>query len=479
MNDYGRRGVNREAQLQLIKITRGDSGLLALATVDLAFPGLPDGERAALRSALEAAAVPHWCDADMLARLADDAVPPASSRWQLLRQLSIVEPFPARGTDAGNVQGSSRLAIRRMLAKAQPERFRELSAQAASIFEADTRPAGRIEWLYHLLTADPERGVTELQALSRAWWSTIRHEELAALAAMLVELDDSRLLRGAAMIRARLIVTWQRLARSTSAASAASAAGAATLSEPARQLLEAARAIGDARLTGDACCLVGDVARASGELVAAQQAYAEDLAISEELAELHPASHSLRWDLGCAFGRVAQLEQLRGNLIAADEAYNQCLAIFRRLSGPDPANIGWLRELALAYCRCGDLARQRKNRAAAGIAYAQFLTVSEQLTALDPGNTSWQHGLAVAHARAGELAIADGDLGTAEDEYDQCLGILEQLTRLDLANADWERDANLARRRHRDLVRTRRRPADTEPVVESDRHEVLAERVNR
>ena len=457
-------------------MTNSDSGLLALATVDLTFPGLPDGERAALRSAIEAAAVPHWCDTDTLARLADDAAPQASSRCQLLKQLSIVEPFPARGADAGKVQGSSRLAIRRMLAKAQPERFRELSAQAASVFEADTRPAGRIEWLYHLLAADPERGVTELQALSRAWWSTIRHEELAALTAMLVELDDARLLHGTAMIQARLIVTWQRLART---ASAASVMDAATLSQPARQLLEAARAIGDARLTGDACCLVGDVARANGELTTAQQAYAEDLAISEELAELHPASHSLRWDLGCAFGRVGQLEQLRGNLISADAAYNQCLAIFRRLSGLDPANIGWLRELALAYCRCGDLARQRKNRAAAGIAYAQFLTVSEQLTALDPGNTSWQHGLAVAHARAGELAIADGDLGTAEDEYDQCLGILEQLTRLDLANAGWERDANLARRRHRDLVRTRRRPADTEPVVESDRHEVLAERVNR
>ena len=30
---------------------------------------------------------------------------------------------------------------------------------------------GRIEWIYHLLVADPEQGATELENLDRSWAS--------------------------------------------------------------------------------------------------------------------------------------------------------------------------------------------------------------------------------------------------------------------------------------------------------------------
>ena len=50
----------------------GDPALLALATADRAFPDDSDVEHEALRSALEAAAVPHWCDAALTA-LVDDS----------------------------------------------------------------------------------------------------------------------------------------------------------------------------------------------------------------------------------------------------------------------------------------------------------------------------------------------------------------------------------------------------------------------
>jgi hypothetical protein len=90
-----------------------------------------------LRSALAAAAVPHWCDAGILAELDGGSGAPGSGapgsgapgsgvpngsggdRWARLKRLPVVEPFQARGTDAADVHEASRLAIRKYLADKQ------------------------------------------------------------------------------------------------------------------------------------------------------------------------------------------------------------------------------------------------------------------------------------------------------------------------------------------------------------------------
>ena len=191
-------------QLKLIGNAHGDPALLALATIDLTFPDISDAERTALRSALEAAAVPHWCDADILAELIDDSGSLSPGLWARLKALPVIESFPARGVDAGNVHEASRLAIRKRLAETQQKRFIEFNVRSARVFEADTRPLGRIEWIYHLLVADPERGAVELEDLDRAWSDRARHEDLAALSAALTELDTSEMLGGRPLVRARL-----------------------------------------------------------------------------------------------------------------------------------------------------------------------------------------------------------------------------------------------------------------------------------
>src|SRR5262249_40690807 len=194
-------------------------------------------------------------------------------------------------------------------------------ARAAGRFEADTRPAGRIEWIYHLLVADPERGALELEELDRAWSGTARHEDLAALSAALTELDSSQLLGGRPLVRARLVIARHR----------AELAGAASLGDLANELLQAAEAFDDARLTGDAYALVGDVARARGDLGAAERAFAEDLAISERLAALDAATTGWQRDLAVAHSRVGGVAEARGDLAAAERAFAQDLAISERL----------------------------------------------------------------------------------------------------------------------------------------------------
>lgn len=87
-------------RIRILESAQGDDAKLALATVDLAYPALSDAERMALKDALEAAAIPHWCDASILAALLEIPLDEAAERLERLRSLTVVEPFPARGEGA-------------------------------------------------------------------------------------------------------------------------------------------------------------------------------------------------------------------------------------------------------------------------------------------------------------------------------------------------------------------------------------------
>ena len=424
-------------QLELIRDAHGDPALLALATVDLTYSDIPSAERIALRTALEAAAVPHWCDAGVLAGLIDDSGSLSHGQWARLKALPVVESFPARGVDAGNVHEASRLAIRKYLAETQPTRFIDLSARSARVFEADTRPVGRIEWIYHLLVADPERGASELEDLNRAWSVSARHQDLAALSAALTELETSRMLQGRPLVRVRLVVAQRR----------ADLEGATSLGDLANQLLQAAEAIDDSPLAGDAYSLIGDVALARGDLAAAEQAFAQDLAIVERLTALDPSNTGWQQNLAVVHSRVGEVALARGDVAAAEQAFARSLAIFERLTALDPGNTGWQRNLAGAHSRVGSVTLARDDLAAAEQAFARSLAIFERLTALDPGNTVWQRDLAVAHSRVGEVALARGDLAAAEQAFAQDLAIFERLTALDPGNTGWQRDLAIAHSR--------------------------------
>lgn len=154
---------------------------LALATVDPAFPDESEAARRTLRSALEAAAVPHWCDAAVLTALVDDSGLLGQNLWDRLKTLPVIEGFPARPGAAGYVAEISRLALRKRLAETQRARFIDLNRRMVRLLAGKLEPAGRIEWIYHLLVADTEQGVAELAELNHRWTAEGRQEDLEAL----------------------------------------------------------------------------------------------------------------------------------------------------------------------------------------------------------------------------------------------------------------------------------------------------------
>jgi len=188
--------------------------------------------------------------------------------------------------------------------------------------------------------------------MDRLFSGSAHHEDLAALSAVLAELDATHILQGKALVRARLVVAEYR----------ADVAGAASVSDLATQLLQMAETIEDDLLIRDACSLVGDAAQARGDLAAAEQAFARDLAISERLAALDPTNTSWQQGLAVAHSRVGDLAQARGDLAAAEQAFAQTLAIFKRLTALDPTNTSWQQGRAIAHERVAGVARKGARR---------------------------------------------------------------------------------------------------------------------
>src|SRR5438270_9085595 len=99
-----------------------------------------------VREALEAAAIPHWFDDLILARLLDTDADEAAALREHLINLTQVEPFPERG--GWNVHESTRRALRLEMCRKDPERFRNLSARAADCWPGE-QVMSRIETIYH------------------------------------------------------------------------------------------------------------------------------------------------------------------------------------------------------------------------------------------------------------------------------------------------------------------------------------------
>jgi tetratricopeptide (TPR) repeat protein len=423
-------------QLALLQAAAGDPAKLALATADLAFPALPPGERLALREALAAAAIAHWFDANILAVLLQITAEESRVLHGRLCQLTVVEPFPARGETAANVHEAARLALRKALAAERTDWFRTLSERTATHFANDPTPAARIEWIYHRLCSAPDEAASELERLDRDWSGTAHPEDREALAVALRELAGTGLIHARALVWASLCIAWVRVDRGETA----------QLGDDAHRIRELARDLGDARAESDAECLLGDVLKAQGKLGEAQVAFAEDLAISRRLVEQDPSNTGWQRELAVTHNRMGGVLQAQGKLDEAQAAFAEGLAINRRLAEQDPSNAGWQRGLAVAHNRVGGVLKAQGKLDEAQAAFAEDLAISHRLVEQDPSNAGWQRDLAVAHNRVGGVLQAQGKLDEAQASFAEGLAISRRLAEQDPSNADWQRDLAVAHR---------------------------------
>jgi len=166
-----------EQLMQRLEAASGDTRAQAAVAAEFVLMARPEAEREPLRSALDAAAVLRWFDASLMEKVLEIPDDEARKRFEELKALPFVERYRRSEHDLLNVHESTRLGWRKQLAHEWPERFADLSAKVAACFADDFTPAGRIDWIYHLLCGDPERGATELEELDRNWSSCARPED--------------------------------------------------------------------------------------------------------------------------------------------------------------------------------------------------------------------------------------------------------------------------------------------------------------
>ena len=173
--------MHLQEKLRLLQQAGGDTANLVLASVDLAYYGLPETQLAEIREALEACSIPHWCDEQLLATLLDISVKDSKARLSKLRRLGTIERFTARGFSAVNVAEPGRTAIRTRMSTNDPKRFSLLSLKAAKHFGKETSTAGRIESIFNLLSASQREAQKGLGAIIKKLTRDGRYQELHLL----------------------------------------------------------------------------------------------------------------------------------------------------------------------------------------------------------------------------------------------------------------------------------------------------------
>ena len=412
-------------QLRVLDAAQGDPAKLALATVDLAYPELHEAERATLKKTLEAAAIPHWCDEAILAALLEISPEDSAARLARLAKLTVLEPFRARGENALNVHEATRLALRKAMAAEQLESFRTLSRRMVAFFASDPTPRGQIEWIYHLLCDDPDRGATELIKISHDWSRTANTKDAYALSSVLEELEKTGLVMDRARVWTHLTISWTRVGQGE----------AAQLENVATETLQLSREVGDQLAEADAHCLVGVVLQAQGKLSDALAAFARFQTISGKLAEEDPLNNDRYADLGVALNRLGGVLEAQGKLVEAQEAFGESLEISRILVEREPSNVSRHRDLLAAYSRVGAVLGAQGKLTEALAAFGQHLSISQQLVDQKPDNASWKQLLAVAHASIGDILLAQGKVEEAHEAYRQFVSISQQLADLEPTNA--------------------------------------------
>ena len=153
-----------------------------------------------LQEAVWAAAIPHWFDVSFLAALLDKTATETHPIFEQLLTLSFIESFQGRGY---NVHERSRSLLLRQLWKTDQPRYRELAQRAADYcVEQDQSDTGwRIEYVYHLLIADPDEGVREYQSTGWEWHDppNFAYAKVEAMTLVVRELVDANRLSNRAL----------------------------------------------------------------------------------------------------------------------------------------------------------------------------------------------------------------------------------------------------------------------------------------
>jgi tetratricopeptide (TPR) repeat protein len=417
--------ISIEQSVQRIQGARDNPNGMALLVIDFLIETQPERKRPILRKAIEAAAVPHWFDADILAGLISVSRSEAQELLDIFARFPMIESFDARGPSCFNVHETSRLAIRKRLYETDMGRFKELSARAIDAVGPGLEPYLIVERLFHRFAADPDKAANECEVLYRDWAVTANSEISQMLRAALLELERTKQVSGHARAEVMLVIAWIQTTRGE----------AGGLKEWADTALNVARASNQTSAIAQALCLVGDVNLARGNVNAASSACEESLNIFKRLTSEKPTDSGLARDLAVAYSRYGDALSAQGHSERALDAQLQGLRICKSLVEKNSSNAGWQLHLSAAQNAVGKLLRIRGKIDDALATFQNGADILEKLLRSDRDQDDWRMRLANAHGELGYVLSCQGHLNEALGFYKIALDAMGDVARLDPSNS--------------------------------------------
>ncbi len=380
-----------------------------------------------LRAAVWAAAIPHWFDLELLAALLDQPAAEVEGLMPELTALPYVEPYRDRGH---NVHENTRETLLDRLWVTDRPRYRELSRRAAEHCAKDSgKPGNLVEWVYHLLIAEPDKGADKLCSVG----STLQNSPFYAfdlvgeMAAFAHEHASSGRLeeRGVGWT-----LFWQAhldeiYDRRTAAR---------------EKLLRIAELeVADPRLTANSNKRLGDVELLLTDYESARARYESALEVYREIGDRLGEANCI-WALGQVDRMLSRNESARARYESALEAYREigdrlgeanCILalgdVDRLFSDHESARaryesaievyreIGSRRGEANCIGALGDLDLSLTQHMSARARYESALKLYHQL-----GNPVWEAGVT---SKLGDVARALGDDESARGHYQRAAAI--------------------------------------------------------
>jgi tetratricopeptide (TPR) repeat protein len=253
-----------------------------------------------------AAAVPHWFNAEILAVLRPELKDQSEQLYTDLQALVFVRPYTGPGH---YIHESTRRLMLDRLWHDREDEYRLLAQRATEYFAGRESPSDQMEYIYHLLIADPQDGPDAFWNLDTEWHNTFRFAELESLADMLLEhVRTERVPQ-----RARAMIQW----RQGKAASRTYRIDEALTASYAAQ--KAAR--GDANLEANVLQALGDGQNFRKERDAALASYEQALQLFRAVGDRLGEANVLQ--------ALGDGQNFRKERDAALASYEQALQLFR------------------------------------------------------------------------------------------------------------------------------------------------------
>lgn len=166
-----------------------------------------------LQESAWSAAIPHWFNTKILAALLECSLESSEEQYKKLQNLPFVEAF--YGKNSHNYHEFTRKIILQKLWQDHHEKFVTFSSRMVTYFDTrdeDLNPDEKIEYVYHLLIADPKRAADVVIALGTDWHKQFKYNLVHALAQAGMEQIEAKRTNGLPSRTQGWLHYWQGIA---------------------------------------------------------------------------------------------------------------------------------------------------------------------------------------------------------------------------------------------------------------------------